>query len=197
MYRPSEFSQGGTPTRPPSELIALIRSGDREAAAEILTRYRPLIRQRCRAQIGAALNSVTDSEDLWSTVARRVDTAIVRGATSFKTESAFWAFVSKLIRNAVIDRSRVLARLNRVADDDAPFAAILRERLEHELDALDSGVLAAAIDAIESSRDREILTQWLCERTHGQIAESLGMTEAAVRVRWHEIRQRLRTHFTE
>jgi RNA polymerase sigma factor (sigma-70 family) len=175
------------------DLFERVRGGDRAAAAKIFDQYRPLIRQRCRASIRPSLRGVTDSEDLWSTVARRFDAMMVRGAPSLESERAFWVLVGTLIQHAVVDRVRVLKRLERATSEDEPFAGILRARMERDVsDSDDSAILKTASDHLARPADREILKLWLCEHSHRQIAEALDMTESAVRMRWHEIRGKLR-----
>lgn len=182
----------GFPRESLAELFLRVQRGDRAAAATLFDQYRPLIRQRCRASIKPSLRSVTDSEDLWSTVARRFDAMMVRGAPTLESERAFWVLVGTLIQHAVVDRVRVLKRLERATSEDEPFAGILRARLERAVSDSDPNILDTATEHLARASDREILKLWLFEHSHRQIAEALGMTETAVRMRWHEIRGKLR-----
>ncbi|MEK6703280.1 MAG: ECF-type sigma factor [Planctomycetota bacterium] len=186
---------GYRPTEPSAEvLLGRVREGDRNAAGALFERYRPLIRQRCRAKIRPSLRGVTDSEDLWSTVARRFDAMMAGGGPSVESERAFWVLVGTLIEHAVVDRVRVLRRLERVNSEDEPFAATLRERLERRETSHESEVLDEAFRFLTQPVDRDILTLWLFEHSHKEIAQAVGMTEVGVRVRWHKIRGLLRDH---
>lgn len=180
------------PDMSPAALLERIRSGDRDAAAEMIERYKPLIRQRCRSRIKPRLRSVTDSEDLWSTVARRFDVMMIRGGLVLDSERAFWVLLGTLIDHAVVDRARVLKRLERVASEDEPFAVAMRTRLEHDTSTAGSELLLEAMNQLPRQSDRDILTLWLFDHSHRQIADALGSTESAVRMRWHEIRGILR-----
>lgn len=188
--------RGGDRLKEPSAevLLGRVREGDRNAAGALFERYRPLIRQRCRAKIRPSLRGVTDSEDLWSTVARRFDAIMAKGGPSVESERAFWVLVGTLIEHAVVDRVRVLRRLERVNGEDEPFAATLRERLQHREVSQEGAVLDEAFHALTQPVDRDILTLWLFEHSHKEIAQAVGMTEVAVRVRWHKIRGLLRDH---
>jgi DNA-directed RNA polymerase specialized sigma24 family protein len=45
--------------------------------------------------------------------------------------------------------------------------------------------------------DRQLLMLWMLGVNHRVIAEQLGLTEGAVRVRWHRLRATLRDALTE
>ena len=75
---PASTPRTETPTVPggaalPADLLARIRAGDRDAAAAFLDRYGPLVRRRVRGKLGQQMRRVFDSQDLWSTLARRFD----------------------------------------------------------------------------------------------------------------------------
>lgn len=175
-----------------SGLLDRVRVGDREAAALLLTRYSPLIRQRCRLRMRQALRAVTDSEDVWSTVARRFDAMLAQGGVVIESERAFWVLVGKLVEHAIVDRNRVLKRLERATDDDEPFAATLRARLVAVKPAESEGSLIRLVDSLPDPVDRDVVRLWLAERSHAAIGASLGLSEGAVRARWHSIRHELR-----
>lgn len=173
------------------ELLSRVRQGDRQAAADLFTRYSRLIRQRCRARMRPGLRAVTDSEDVWATVTRRFDAMLARGGVSIASARDFWVLVAALTEHAIVDRARVLARLDRVRDDDEPFAERLRQRLVGR-DGPPATDLDDLLAAVDDPTDRDILRLWLVDRSHAEIGAALGLSEGAVRSRWHQIRRMLR-----
>lgn len=173
------------------ELLSRLRGGDRQAAADLFTRYSRLIRQRCRARMRPGLRAVTDSEDVWATVTRRFDAMLARGGVSIASAQDFWVLVAALTERAIVDRARVLARLDRARDGDEPFADRLRERLKGPEGPADSD-LDDLLGSVEDPTDRDILRLWLVDRSHAEIGAALGLSEGAVRSRWHLIRRLLR-----
>src|SRR5947209_7736671 len=92
----------------PDELLMIrIRSGDRTAAAEFIRENEPLIRRRFRHKLGAALRRVMDSEDLFSTLARRLDAYVVAGRLTGATQDQLWAVVLRIVENSMVDKLRV------------------------------------------------------------------------------------------
>ena len=62
----------------------------------------------------------------------------------------------------------------------------------HASDPVDAAV-GHAMKAVGNDTDRGILWMRLLDRPHAQIAESIGSTPAAVRMRWGRIKERLRS----
>ena len=60
---------------PPSKekLISRIHGGDREAVAQYVMTLEPLIRRRISGKLGPRMRRVFDSQDIFSTVLRRVE----------------------------------------------------------------------------------------------------------------------------
>lgn len=173
-------------------LMDRVRAGEREAAAELLVAYKPLIRRRLRLQMSSALRDVTDSEELWSTMARRLDAFLESSKSGLSDESGFWKLLAAIARHAVVDKARVLERTRRAMSEDEPFARLLAERLEERRPEVAERWLEQVLDSVGEGIDQDILRGWLLDRSHLQIGEAVGLSEGAVRVRWHKIRHRLR-----
>jgi len=177
-----------------ADLLARMRTGDREAAGLFLVRYGPLIRRRIRGKLSAAMRRVFDSQDILSTVGRRLDRYIRLGQLAASSEPQLWALVGKMAEAAVVDKARVFRRLSAVEAEDAPFAMRLRSRLDDAARRSPEGVedeLASAIGLITDPVDREILSLWLHGTPHTVIAEQVELSPDAVRQRWRTIRLRL------
>jgi len=177
-------------------LIARISCGDRDAAALFVNRYGPSIRQRFRVRLSASLRRLMDSSDLLSTIGRRLDVLVRAGGVKVENERQLWALLNQFARAAIVDKARLLRRMQRAEADERHWTSIMERRLgatntEEEFD----GVVNAAFDALPSDVDRRILALWLSDSSYAQIAQAMNMDTAAVRQRWRRIRVRLAKSF--
>ena len=67
-------SVSGTPSA--AALLARMREGDRSACGEFMLHYGDLLRLRIRDKLSSNLRLVLDSEDVLSTVTRRLDVIV-------------------------------------------------------------------------------------------------------------------------
>jgi len=142
------------------------------------------------------MHRLFDSQDILSTVARRLDLAVLRGVLKAETPGQLWEYVHSIADNALVDRGRLFARLERTEGRDGPIASRLRGRLQHGDQDGDAAVdmeLDSLISSLDDGTDRQILSLWLHDVRHGEIARDVGMTPSAVRKRWQRIRTRLET----
>lgn len=191
---PSEPAQPD-PTPDPGELLARMRRGDRAAAAEFMTRFESRIRARIRVRLGEHMRRVFDSQDIFSTVARRLDAFVESGQLRAEDERQLWAFLTRATANAVAEKSNLLSRLRRVEGPDSEMARTLEQRLAggDEREEWESRV-AELFDALPPGQDQQILWLWLNGSDLSAIARSLDLSAAAVRKRWERIRARLREY---
>ena len=177
------------------DLLMRMRSGDREAAAEFISRFGPRIRRRIRGQLGPAMRRLFDSQDILSTLGRRLDAWV--GANRLEAVSAqeLWALVFRIADNAMIEKARVFKGLQSREGEDSPFARGILRRLEsRENEQPDGAVIEIdrALSSLDDATDRDILALWLMGNQHKHIAESVGLPAPTVRKRWEKIRGRLR-----
>ena len=178
-----------------SGLLARVRAGDRDAAADFALRYAPMLRRRIGGKLGPQLRRHFESADILSTVLRRLDVYVEGRHLAATTEDEFWALILRIAQNAVIDKLRVLRRLDAVEGEDGDIARSLARRLRlAERGPVDRTEieLSEALDTLEDNQDRRILWLWLNGTSHAQIAGILGLTHDATRKRWERIRRRLR-----
>lgn len=177
-----------------SALLARIRAGDRAAAAEFVVQFGPILRQRMRSRLAGGLRRLLDSADLLASVARRLDGAVAERRVWFETEAQLFAFMSTIARRIVVDKARVLHRLQRAEAQEAEWARAMHSRIAQagieRDDAFDS-VIDDAMNSLESDRERRLLSLWLMGMNHNEIAFELDVNPAAVRQQWCRIRQRL------
>ncbi|MCA9311661.1 MAG: sigma-70 family RNA polymerase sigma factor [Phycisphaerales bacterium] len=171
--------------------------GDRDAIARMLLRNEAQIRRRIAGKLSANVRSVFDSQEIMSTVLRRMDKYVLEGGYSVHTEAQFWSLVQRLISNAIIDKARVVNRLRTTENEDRLIAQAL---LGH-MDAAASDdedlrrLLRRVIQILPDDLNQEILWMWLKGNSHTAIARSLGLTPDAARKRWQRIRDDLSRDF--
>lgn len=193
-------SQSAVPRQPVASsqieaLLSRMQRGDREAAAEFITRYGARVRRRVRGKLPPSMRRLFDSQEILSTVGRRLDRYVRSGKLDLLAEGQLWALVFRLADNAVIEKARLFRRLDRIEGEDGPFARILLDRLHRAERAAGAELeIDAALHELASETDREILSQWLLGRSHAETAMRLGCAPTAVRKRWQRIKHRLREH---
>jgi DNA-directed RNA polymerase specialized sigma24 family protein len=175
-------------------LLARMRGGDREAAATFMRIYGERVRRRVSGKLSSGMRRLFDSQEILSTVTRRLDHCVSKGQLAAAGPEQLWAMVFRIAQTSVVDKGRIYRRLRRTEGPDQEFAAQLRQRLgdaegdegaELELDTL--------LRSLETRLDREVLTGWLRGLTYDTMSEELGMKPEALRKRFERIRDRLRT----
>lgn len=179
-------------------LVARLRGGDRVAAAEFVREYGDLIRRRIRGKLGTSMRRLFDSQDILSTVSRRLDRYVRNGRVQATNESQLWSLVFKIAEVAVVDRVRAYQRLKLAEGEDSPIARELVRRMDQaETTEPESSelVLEQVYAKLPSAADRELLTLWLADVPMFRIAEAMNTTPAAARQRWQSVREKLKKGF--
>ena len=182
------------PPTPPEDLLARMKRGDREAVAEFVCRYGDLIRLRIRDKLGPKLRRVLDSEDVLSTVTRRLDHLVRDRAIRAGSDAELWSLIAAIANHAVAENARAARREQNTLEsttrnDVAPPTVEEGPRPQGAVD----GALADVVGALQDETDRRILWGRLHDHPHEQIAAELGSTPSAVRMRWSRIRRLLRS----
>lgn len=135
-----------------------------------------------------------DSQDILSTLGRRLDRFVHDERLEARNADEFWALVMAIANNAVVDKARVYRRLQRIEGEDSDFANVMLTRLRgaDNVNGSESSALESAFGALRDDVDKRILSMWLVGSRHTQIAQGVGLSPAAVRQRWHSIKDRLR-----
>jgi DNA-directed RNA polymerase specialized sigma24 family protein len=173
--------------------LARMRAGDRNAAAEFVMRFGPRIRRRIGSEIGHAMRRLIDSQEILSTVARRLDRCVSRGRLRATSPEELRGLVIAIARNALIEKGRVYNSLRAQEGEDGPLARAMLRRLsqkEHKQDGCELE-LDRALRSLTDPIDREILSMWLNGMPLVRIADVVGRSAQAVRQRWQDIREDL------
>ncbi len=180
------------------DLLARMQEGDREAAAVFMVLNGGKIRRRIRRRLNRVVRRLFDSQDLLSTVSRRLDLYVQSGRLTARTEEELWSFLYRVVENAFIDKSRAYDRMQR---SERPEVAADRGALGSQGTSASEGVpgveddrtlIKDCLGELADPIDREILNLWLRGTPLGVIADLLGVPRARLRKRWQRIRRALR-----
>lgn len=173
--------------RTPNELLARMHAGDREAVGQFIQIYGDRIRRRVRGQLRPDVRRVFDSQEILSTVARRLDELVSNRLLRASEEAQLWSLIFRIATNAVVDKSRAIDRLRRAEGPDRVFALRLLSQIE-DADAADESELLRILDMVHDPTDRKILEMWLRDMSLGAIAEALAIPPGTVRRRWGNVK---------
>lgn len=182
-----------------SEMLVRMRSGDRAAASEFLSAFGDQIRRRIHGKLAGGVRRVFDSQEIMSTLGRRLDRLVLSGELRAIATPQLWALIFKIIDVAVMDKVRVFSRLQAAEGEDSSFATDFARRMKERerADVLGPELeLEAAFGCLRSDTDRKVLELWLNGAAHAEIAETIHTSVDAVRQRWRSIRDRLHEQLT-
>jgi RNA polymerase sigma factor (sigma-70 family) len=179
-------------------LLSRIRSGDRQAAAEFVTRFEPQLRRRIRERLHRELRPVFDSQDIFSTLCRRFDMYVSKGHVKATSLGEIISLLQVMARSTMIDKARVTHTIQSLHDDDEDpdFIASIARMTEQTALGDFEATLERCSDILPCDSDRDILQFWMMGLPHNLIAETLGLEHASVRKRWQLIKERLRLELT-
>ncbi len=181
------------------ELLQRMKAGDRVAAGEFIIRYGSRIRRRIRGKLSPAMRRIFDSQDILSTLGRRLDRYVRDGRVEANNEHELWGLVFKLANNAVSEKGRLFRRLRHAEREDGRFANELAARLrsaqrqETDDDAFELEI-GRVFAILRDPTDQRILFLWLDGAGHSEIGANVHMTVDAVRKRWQRIKKVIHEH---
>ncbi len=170
-----------------AELIAKVQSGDHEALVQFVRRYEPLIRSRFHEQFATTpTKTIFTTSDFFRTVLRRIDSVLsVRGSASRLASPI--NILERIMVAAATDYKKNL----RSSKGKSP--------MPHwwDVKSLPPGAQppTAELDAFAATLDQtdsKIFEMRKVGKPHRDVAEALGMSVAAVRMRWHRIMNKFR-----
>lgn len=181
-------------------LLERIRAGDREAAARFVLRNEHKIRRRIRWKLGPRARRLMDSNDIVSSLARRLDSYVRDQKLHAPTEAALWRYIMDIALSTTVNKDKSVARSLRLERRDSPWgrATLERSRSEqNESEVRSQENVASALSELIDPTDKQILTLWLMDADYAAISQDVGLSLPAVRKRWQRIRERLRTAYEE
>lgn len=164
----------------------------RETVAAWALAHQREIRALARKRLTQKTRSVYDSEDVFSSVLRRLDGLAAGGALRPVCEAELWALVKQIALNTAVSKTRLIERAKSLLTEDGPLAYEVVRRL-NACNGDDEAALLIhrMFEALETSAERQILGLLMRGASHRVVAQLLGISEEASRQRWMAIRRRL------
>lgn len=158
-------------------------------------RYGSQIRRRVRGKLRASMRRLFDSQDILSTLGRRLDEYVYSGGFEARSEGELWSLVFKIAERSVAEKARHFESLT--GNESGGFRAASQAQRFDRVDAHDdeSPELEDLLAEIPSEPDRQIARLWSRGMTSEMIAVEVKMTPHQVRQRWIRTRDRLRARF--
>jgi RNA polymerase sigma-70 factor (ECF subfamily) len=166
------------------ELLAACRRGDRAAFEEV-------VRRTHRQVYTQALRIVGDRHEA-EDVAQEAYLRVFRGLARFRGDAQFETWLYRIVANAAITQLRRRGRFPELALDrpegpvEVPGSARVAEQ------AADRQELTEALASLPLSLRAVVVLKDVYGFPHKEIADLLGTTEGAVKVRLHRARRRLK-----
>lgn len=176
-------------------LLERMRDGDREAAATFLSSYGARIRRRIRGKLSPAMRRLFDSQEILSTVGRRLDIYVRDRRIAAGTPGELWSLITKMADHALVDKARAFRRIEELRAEDGEVARALTDRLDRAERRRPDGAafeLARVIESLPDPADREIIALWLAGTEMADIGAMMSLHPGTVRRRWQQILDRLR-----
>jgi hypothetical protein len=170
---------------------------DRENVAAFVVRHEDRIRAIARRKLPRGARTAFGSEDVFSTVARRVDALVARGALRAESEAQLWSLIQRVAENVSLERARLIQSTAARSGEDAEFWSQVSMDLRRCRDDTEAFVLVfEMMSALTDQCERQIFLLRLRGVGHRVIAQQLGTTSDVVRQRWVKIRRDLRCRFS-
>jgi DNA-directed RNA polymerase specialized sigma24 family protein len=168
----------------------------RRAIAEYVLENGGIVRAIARRNLTTNTRAVHDSEDVLSSVLRRLDTLAADGSLRLSSERDLWAYISVIARNTAVSKTRLIEIARSYLTEDGAFAYEVVRRLnacrgDEEATILMHRMMGSLKDPI----DRQVFALRYRGASHAAIGNLLGTTEEASRQRWRKICQHLRSTF--
>jgi hypothetical protein len=174
-----------------SSLVTRIRSGDRDALAEFVRRHEPMIRARFHEQFALRSRELFDTSDFFATVLRRVDALQVSNGPNSHGELP-GEMLRRIMLDAAADYTRTLRAESTTVRGRRLYISPQGRVKMGELDSRDRSHEWDTVVANLGATDGQILRLRAEGAEHRIVANALGMSEPAVRMRWHRIVTKVR-----
>jgi len=169
-------------------LVALCRTGERDACEELYRRHAPRILGLARRMVG----STDDAED----AVQDVFLAVFRKLESFRGESSLSTWLYRLAMNVCLDRLRSRGHRERKVTDEFDVDDAAHVATPSPVGRLSPGAaidLERAIAALPDAARAAFLLHDVEGFDHGEVGRILGIAEGTSKSQVHKARLRIRT----
>ncbi len=170
-----------------ADLVTAAKDGDRSAFDELV--------KVTYAEAYTLAYRLTGNEEDARDVVQEAYLRAFRGLKRFRGDARFTTWLYRITANcASTNRGRQAKHRHDELTDETPLADLRREsdpegRTE---DSLDRDRVTAALNELPDTLRRVVVLRDVYDLSHEAIAEELGITEGAAKVRLHRARQKLR-----
>jgi hypothetical protein len=170
----------------------------RRSVAQFVLEHSEQIRAMARRKLTAPTRSVYDSEDVLSSVLRRMDNLARQGRLRRDSEAEMMALIATIASNAALSKSKLIERARSQMSEDGAYARELLARLDRCGDDDEATLLVLRIQAsIKDQTDRQVFSLMLKGASHKAIGDLLGFSADASKQRWMKVRRELVERFSK
>ncbi len=170
---------------------------NREEVAAFVLANKSKIQEMARAKLKSTPRTILDSEDVSSSVLRRLDELASRGSVRPRSEVELWAFIGTITSGMAIDKLRLLSRIRALESEGGQYAQLVRLRVERCSSDDEVALLMHRMAvALPEKRDRHVFYLKMRGANDRSVSLLLGESEAWARKKWYLIRQDLENRFS-
>jgi hypothetical protein len=184
MSREELFFEAATP-----------EDAERQSVAQFIMSRERQIRAIARGRLSQGTRSVFDSEDVFSSVLRRVDNLARRGKLRLGCEAELWGFIKVIATNTAISKTRLIECSRNWLTEEPDYAYYLVQALNACEDDDEANWVIYRMAASLERADRQLFFLRLRGAGHKAIAGVLRIDEEAARQRWSRVCRGLRERF--
>jgi RNA polymerase sigma-70 factor (ECF subfamily) len=178
-------------------LLARVRGGDDDAAAELVRRYERAVLRSVRSRLSRSIRGAMDSMDVMQSVHRSLLTGVRNQRFQLQTPQQLIGLAVVMVQRKVARHWRKLKRFpevgNQAAESDSfsPLEAMASDESPPSEIATANDLLDRFLSELNEF-DRELVRLKLAGHSSAESAAILGREAAFIRMRWSRLRQTLR-----
>ena len=170
-----------------SELVRLSQLGDQSAFEQLVVRHQDLV--------FSLAFKLTGNKEMANDVAQEAFIRAWKAIDKFRGDSTFGTWIYRITVNSAWTLRKKAKKHNTLNIDDTYEPVIIDEKRDPELIAINSDLSSTLINALDKiPLDQRIIVELknIEGRSHKEIADFLGISVTAAKVRLHRAHQRLR-----
>ena len=170
-----------------SELVRLSQLGDQTAFEQLVVRHQDLV--------FSLAFKLTGDKEMANDVAQEAFIRAWKAIDKFRGDSTFGTWIYRITVNSAWTLRKKAKKHNTLNIDDTYEPVIIDEKRDPELVAINSDLSSTLINALDKiPLDQRIIVELknIEGRSHKEIADFLGISVTAAKVRLHRAHQRLR-----
>jgi RNA polymerase sigma-70 factor (ECF subfamily) len=170
-----------------SELVRLSQLGDQSAFEQLVVRHQDLV--------FSLAFKLTGNKEMANDVAQEAFIRAWKAIDKFRGDSTFGTWIYRITVNSAWTLRKKAKKHNTLNIDDTYEPVIIDEKRDPELVAINSDLSSTLINALDKiPLEQRIIVELknIEGRSHKEIADFLGISVTAAKVRLHRAHQRLR-----